>query len=204
MMDLFKNYPELKPIEQDINNAIDILITAIKHNGKILVCGNGGSASDSAHIVGELMKSFLKPRPIDINDKTALDKEFNGDAISSKLQKGIPCIDLSTQTSLLTAVANDVDSSLIFAQQVYAYSKNHPYDVVIGLSTSGNSCNVINAIKVARALQLKTISLTGQKESVLSKISTVCIKVPAIDTYRIQEYHLPIYHYICAKLEEMI
>ena len=124
--------------------------------------------------------------------------------MSNKLQVGIPCIDLTSQTALLTAFANDVDPDYIFAQQVVGYSKDNPHDVVLALSTSGNSKNVVNAVKVAKALGLKTISLTGKNDSLLSKLSTICIKAPEKEVFKVQEYHLPIYHYICIELEKRI
>ena len=167
------------------------------------MCGNGGSSSDSAHIVGELMKSFMAKRPLDEGLLNKINQEFDID-VASKLQTGIPCIDLTAQSALLTAFANDVDPDLIFAQQVVAYSSNNPNDVVIGLSTSGNSKNVVNAIKVAKSLGLKTISLTGKEDSLLSKESMVTIKAPEKETFKVQEYHLPIYHYICMELEKRI
>ena len=204
MKTLYEKYPELIPQKENIESAIDTLEACYKNGGKILVCGNGGSASDAAHIVGELMKGFMDKRPLDQESFTKISKEFDGDEIGLKLQRGIPCIDLGAQGSLITAFANDVDPDLIFAQQVVAYSSKSLFDVVIGLSTSGNSKNVVNAIKVAKSLGLKTISLTGEKESKLSKSSSICIKAPASETFAIQEYHLPIYHYICMELEKRI
>ena len=203
MKTFYERYVELLPQKEHIEEAIDILTDCYNNNGKILVCGNGGSSSDSAHIVGELMKSFTAKRPLNETLVNKLKKEFNEDDIN-KFQTGIPCIDLTSQSALLTAFANDVDPELIFAQEVLGYSSNSPYDVVIGISTSGNSKNVVNAIKVAKSLGLKTISLTGKEESKLSKLSTVCIKAPEKETYRVQEYHLPIYHYICMELEKRI
>ena len=203
MKTFYERYPELNDQKDNIEQAIDILENCYKNNGKILVCGNGGSSSDSAHITGELMKSFTSKRPL--NDELAkkINREFDKE-ITNKLQVGIPCIDLTSQTALLTAFANDVDPDYIFAQQVVGYSKNNPYDVVLALSTSGNSKNVVNAIKVAIALGLKTISLTGKNDSELSKLSSICIKAPEEETYKVQEYHLPIYHYICMELEKRI
>ena len=203
MKTFYDRYPELLSQKVNIENAINTLYTCYKNGGKILVCGNGGSSSDSAHIVGELMKSFISKRPLEDTLAKKINKEF-GDEVSNKLQKAIPCIDLTSQTALLTAFANDVDPEYIFAQQVLAYSYSCPNDVVIGLSTSGNSKNVVNAIKVAKSLGLKTIALTGEEDSLLSKESSICIKAPEKETYKIQEYHLPIYHYICSELEKRI
>lgn len=203
MKTFYERYPELLSQKDNIESAIDTLSACYKNGGKILVCGNGGSSSDSAHIVGELMKSFITKRPLADSLAKKINHEFNDD-IATKLQTGIPCIDLTAQSALVTAFANDVDPNFIFAQQVLAYSSHNPYDVVIGLSTSGNSKNVVNAIKVAKSLGLKTIALTGKEESLLSKVSTICIKAPEKETFKIQEYHLPIYHYICSELEKRI
>lgn len=204
MKTFYDHYPELLDQKKNIENAIEILVNCYKNGGKILVCGNGGSASDSAHIVGELMKGFMSKRSIDSTVAKKISNEFQDSNISNKLQTGIPCIDLTAQSSLLSAFANDVDPDLIYAQEVLGYSANSKNDVVIGLSTSGNSKNVVSAIKVAKALGLKTISLTGKNESKLSENSTICIKAPETETYKIQEYHLPIYHYICQELEKKI
>ena len=203
MKTFYERYPELEPERNNIEEAINVLEKCFKNNGKILVCGNGGSSSDAAHITGELMKNFREKRPL--NEKLAkqINKEFDED-VASKLQVGIPCIDLTSQTALVTAFSNDCDPDYIYAQQVVGYSKNNPDDVLIAISTSGNSINVVNAAKVAKALGLKIVSLTGKNDSDLSKLSTICIKAPEIETFKVQEYHLPIYHYICMELEKRI
>ena len=164
MKTLYERYPGLIDQKENIEKAIDALEECYKNNGKILVCGNGGSSSDSSHITAELMKNFVTRKPLkkDLFDK--INAEFDGD-ITNKLQLGIPCIDLSAQASLLTAFSNDVDPEFIFAQQVVCYSKNSPADVLLAISTSGNSKNVVNAVKVAKSLGLKTISLSGKNES---------------------------------------
>ena len=203
MKTLYERYPELESQKDSIEEAINILENCYKNNGKILVCGNGGSSSDASHITGELMKSFTAKRPLNEELAKKINHEFT-EEISSKLQVGIPCIDLTSQTALLTAFSNDVDPDYIFAQQVVGYSKNNPNDVLLSLSTSGNSKNVVNAVKVARALGLKTISLTGKNDSELSRLSVICIRAPEEETYKVQEYHLPIYHYICLELEKRI
>lgn len=188
---LYVRYPSLVGEKENIEQAIETLKACYKNGGKILVCGNGGSASDASHIVGELMKGFMLKR------ETSLE-------VDKKLQEGIPAIDLGSQQGLITAFANDVDPELIFAQQVLGYSKNCPNDVVIGLSTSGNSKNVVKAFETAKSLGLKTIALTGKKESCLSKIASITIKVPEEETYKVQELHLPVYHYICMELERIL
>ena len=203
MKTLFDRYPELEGQRENIESAINALEKCFKSGGKILVCGNGGSASDASHIVAELMKGFLSKRPLDKELSKKINREFAVEEVE-KLQLGIPCIDLGAQVALNTAFMNDVDPKLIFAQQVVGYSRNSPNDVVIGLSTSGNSKNVVNAIKVAKSLGLTTIALTGDSDNQLSKLSTICIKAPSKETYRAQEYHLPIYHYICMELEKKI
>ena len=203
MKTFYERYPILETQKENIEAAINVLEKCYKNNGKILVCGNGGSSSDSAHITGELMKSFMLKRPLDEELLNKINKEFENRE-ADKLQQGIPCIDLTAQSALLTAFANDVDPELIFAQQVVGYSSNCPNDVLLVLSTSGNSKNIVNAVKAAKAIGLKTIALTGENESELSKISTICIKAPATETYKVQEYHLPIYHYICMELEKRI
>ncbi len=200
----FERHSELLGIKREIECAINYLYNCYKKGGKILVCGNGGSSSDSAHIVGELMKGFMSKRPIDKEVKEKINKEFGNDEISKLLQTGIPCIDLTAQSALLTAFANDVSSELIFAQEVLGYSLYSKEDVLIGLSTSGNSKNVVNAMKVAKAIGIKTIGFTGGKDSKISEIADVTIKAPATETYLIQEYHLPIYHYICQEIEKRI
>lgn len=203
MKTFYERYPELEDQRNNIEEAINILESCFKNNGKILVCGNGGSSSDAAHITGELMKNFTARKPLNDEIVNKINKEFDEET-ANKLQVGIPCIDLTSQTALLTAFANDVDPDYIFAQQVVGYSKNNPHDVVLALSTSGNSKNVVNAVKVAKSLGLKTISLTGKNESELSRLSTICIKAPEEETYKVQEYHLPIYHYLCMELEKRI
>lgn len=204
MKTFYERYSELESQKDNIENAIDILENCFKNNGKILVCGNGGSASDASHIVGELMKSFIKRKPLDDELVQKLNEQFEDNSVALKLQRGIPCIDLGAQTALNTAFSNDVDPDLIYAQQVVGYSRNNPNDVLIGLSTSGNSKNIVNAIKVANALGMKTVALTGSKDSLLSKLATICIRAPEVETYKVQEYHLPIYHYICMELEKRI
>ena len=201
---LYGHYPELNSQRINIESAITALEKCYKNNGKILVCGNGGSASDSAHMVAELMKGFISKRPLDSELLEKVSTQFDKEKEAEKFQIGVACIDLTAQTSLNTAFANDVDSELVYAQQILGYSRNCPHDVVVGISTSGNSKNVVNALKAAKALGLESIALTGEKESELSKLASICIKAPSMETYRIQEYHLPIYQYICMELEKRL
>ena len=193
-MDLFERYPQLNICAKDIEKALALMVDTYKNGGKILVCGNGGSASDADHIVGELMKGFLKDRKI---TDERIPQELRG-----KLQGALPAISLSAHTSLMTATINDNDADMIFAQQVYGYAKEN--DLLIAISTSGNSKNVVNAVKVAKSLGVKAIALTGEAGGELKQLADVTICAPSTETYKIQEYHLPIYHYLCAKVEEEI
>ncbi len=192
---LLKRYKEIKSCETDILKSLECLITVFKNGGKLLVCGNGGSAADCEHIVGELMKGFVLPRKLNqvLVDKIG-DKE-----LTDVLQYGLPTISLVSHTALSTAFSNDQLPSAVFAQQVLGYGKAE--DALLCISTSGNSLNCVSAVKVAKALNMKVISLTGMKDSKLSELSDITIKVPAIRTHEIQEYHLPIYHALCLALE---
>lgn len=192
---LINRYPVLKDIEDSIIEAVNILIESYKNGGKLLICGNGGSASDSEHIVGELMKGFILKREI----SPELKSKINDDKLSNALQYGLPAIALVSHTSLSTAFSNDQLPEAVFAQQVLGYGKAN--DVLFVISTSGNSKNCVYAAQVAKALGLKTISLTGAKSSRLEELSDVTIKAPEVETFKIQEYHLPIYHAICLSLE---
>lgn len=194
---LYQQYPQLR--NRNIENAYQLLYETYLHGGKILICGNGGSASDSDHIVGELMKSFRIKRNLSQIDCQKFKDIHGGEVIASKLQKAIPAISLSSQTALITAIGNDSSYDMIYAQQVYGYG--HVGDCLIALSTSGNSANVITAVKTAQALKIKTVGITGQKIGQLQELCDICIQVPAESTSSIQEYTLPIYHALCAMLE---
>ena len=193
-MNLYERYPQLNICEKDIENALLLMVDTYQKGGKILVCGNGGSACDAEHIVGELMKSFRLPRKVN-------DEHISPD-LREKLQGALPIISLNSQTGLMTAIANDIDADMIFAQQIYGYAKE--CDLIIGISTSGNSENVINAIRLSNDLGLVSIVLTGKDGGKLKDLGTISICVPATETYKIQEYHLAIYHYICAEVEKEI
>ena len=199
---LVSRYPSLIVCKQDIISAYEYLKESYAKGRKLLVCGNGGSASDSEHIVGELMKGFKLKRKIkteQVDAMVAIDAEL-GLTLAHYLQGALPAITLTAHSSLTTAYMNDCEPLLVFAQQVNGYGKEG--DCFLGISTSGNSMNVIYAAITAKAKGLKVIALTGQKESKLSKLADVCIRVPEIDTYKIQELHLPVYHCICLMLEE--
>ena len=192
MVDLINRYPELDFCASDIEKALKLMIDTYKKGGKILVCGNGGSASDSEHIVGELMKGFMLKRPV--ND------ERIPEGLRKGLQGSLPAISFPSQSAILSAFINDVDPMMMYAQLVYGYAKSE--DLLISLSTSGNSKNVVNAAKVAKALGVRTLALTGKNESKLSEICDVTIRVPDTETYKVQELHLPVYHYLCAEVEK--
>lgn len=182
--------------------AYDLLEEAYSNGRKLLVCGNGGSASDSEHIVGELMKEFKLKRKV-YSDHAAVLKEIDselGQTLAEHLQGALPAISLTGHSSLQTAYMNDAVPELVFAQQVNGYGK--PGDVFLGISTSGNSKNVLYAAVNAKAKGLKIIGLTGAKENKLMKYADVCIRVPETETYKIQELHLPVYHCLCLMLED--
>lgn len=196
---LITRYPDLQCVKGDIEKAYLVLEETYKNKGKVLVCGNGGSAADCEHIVGELMKGFLLPRKLSEKEMEAFEK-YNGGVIANGLQKGLPAISLVSQSGLMTAFLNDCSPDLIFAQQVYSYMK--PCDTLVALSTSGNSKNVLNAAVTARAIGGKCIVFTGKNGGKVSDIADFTIKMPSDETYIVQEYTLPVYHCICAMLEE--
>lgn len=199
---LVRRYPILSACADDIANAYEVLETTYSNEGKLLVCGNGGSASDSEHIVGELMKEFKLKRKVyakQCEAMKAIDLEM-GTTLAENLQGALPAITLTAHSSLTTAYMNDSEPLLVFAQQVNGYGKQG--DVFLGISTSGNSKNVIYAAITAKARGLKVIGLTGAKESKLMELSDVCIRVPETETYKIQELHLPVYHCLCMMLED--
>ncbi len=199
---LIDRYPKLNVCRDDIIMAYELLETVYSNGRKLLVCGNGGSASDSEHIVGELMKEFKLKRKIYSEQAAAL-KEIDselGQVLADNLQGALPAISLTGHSSLQTAFMNDAVPELVFAQQVNGYGK--PGDVFLGISTSGNSKNVLYAAVNAKAKGLKVIGLTGSKKSKLMEYADVCIRVPETETYKIQELHLPVYHCLCLMLED--
>ncbi|SEM54125.1 D-sedoheptulose 7-phosphate isomerase [Prevotella sp. ne3005] len=199
---LIDRYSKLTVCREDIIKAYGLLEEAYSNGRKLLVCGNGGSASDSEHIVGELMKEFKLKRKV-YGDHAAVLKEIDpdlGQILAEHLQGALPAISLTGHSSLQTAYMNDAVPELVFAQQVNGYGK--PGDVFLGISTSGNSKNVLYAAVNAKAKGLKVIGLTGAKENKLMKYADVCIRVPETETYKIQELHLPVYHCLCLMLED--
>lgn len=201
LMILLGNYPELTDCKDSIVNAFDLMCECYKGGGLIMTCGNGGSAADASHIVGELMKAFKCKRPLSKEQCNRLISEYpqDGAMMAEKLQQAVPALALTDQVALNTAFLNDVSSDMIFAQQVFGYGKSG--DVLIGISTSGNSLDVVNACKVAKAFGMHPIALTGEQGGKLLGICDVTISVPVSETYRVQEYHLPVYHSLCAMLE---
>ena len=199
--DLLWRYPALEDMSDIITQASEMICTSYYDGGKVLVCGNGGSAADSEHIVGELMKGFVLRREVPQQDIDCL-RAVGGEDLAPCLQQGIPALSLTGHMALSTAVCNDNDPYMTFAQQVYVLGKKG--DVLIGLSTSGNSRNVINALKVAKAFGLSTIGLTGSKPSAMDEFCDALIKVPATETFKVQEFHLPVYHCICLMVEQEI
>lgn len=200
--ELVERYPALSVCRKDIEKARDTLIKSFEKGGKLLIAGNGGSCADSDHISGELLKSFVKKR---IPEKSLIDSikkidEETGAYLSDKLQGSLPVIALTNNTALMTASLNDVDGNVMFAQQVNGYGK--PEDVFLGISTSGNSKDIIYPTVVAKAKGLTTIALTGKTGGRLKDLADIVIIVPENETFKIQELHLPVYHALCLEVEE--
>lgn len=207
MMDrngIFERMPELECCRGAMEKALDILTGTAKKGGKILLCGNGGSAADCEHIAGELLKGFLLRRPVTEAELEKAEAMFPGDAQrwQKGIQRGIAAVSLPSQCAIVSAYCNDVEPDLIYAQLVHAYAR--PEDAVLGLSTSGNSKNVVQAMRMARLLGVPAIALTGSRPCKLDEVCDAVIKVPETETYRVQEYHLPVYHWLCAMLEERL
>lgn len=196
----FERHPDLVCIRSQILKAADLWISVLGNGGKILLCGNGGSCADCDHIAGELLKGFLLKRPLnkDFQEKLAAFGDF-GAEIGGKLQHGLPAISLCAHSAPISAFANDVDGELVYAQQVYAYGL--PGDLLIGISTSGNARNVTAAMLVAKAKGLHTMALAGRDGGKIGALADVAVIAPEQETYLIQEYHLAIYHLLCAMVE---
>ncbi len=201
---LLERYPQLEGMEGDLEAAAALLLETAKTKKIILVAGNGGSAADSEHIVGELMKSFVLPRPLDEALRRRLIEvdPVLGIHIATHLQQGIGAICLSSHTALGSAFANDVDSALSYAQQVVGYGSEGA--LFWGISTSGNAKNIVQAAVTAKAMGMKVLGMTGHDGGVLKKYCDVCLTVPEKETFRVQELHLPIYHALCIALEEAL
>ena len=200
--ELLKRYPCLESAREDILKAEEALITSFKRGNKLLLCGNGGSCADCEHIVGELMKGFLSKRPLTESQREEMKAncpEMDENYLSL-LQRAVPAISLPSFTALNTAFCNDVEPELIFAQSLMGLGKKG--DMLMAISTSGNSKNVVAAALTAKALGLKTIGLTGKSGGKLKSICDICICVPETETFKVQELHLPVYHYLCARAEK--
>ena len=191
--ELISRYPVLAPVKADIRTAYETMKECYERGGKLLIAGNGGSCADSEHIVGELMKGFVKKRLVSAEIEAAL-------KLSEKLQQGLPAIALTGHAGLTTAFMNDVDGSMTYAEQVLGYGKER--DVFLGISTSGNSKNVLYAAVTAKAKGLKVIGLLGRDGGRIRGYSDTAIVVPEQETFKIQELHLPVYHALCLMLEE--
>lgn len=195
--ELFERYPQLGGCRDEIAKALDLLLTCYRNGGQVLVCGNGGSAADAEHIVGELLKKFKRHRDIEASVAAKLPPE-----LAAKLEGALPAVSLVSMCGILTAFANDVAWETAFAQQVYGLGRAG--DVLIALSTSGNSANCVNAALVARAKGLKVIALTGAGGGRLGAVADAAVAVPETETYKVQELHLPVYHALCASVEEAL
>ena len=192
----FKNeHPVLADCSGILWDIYEVLKACFAGGGKLLLCGNGGSAADCEHIAGELMKGFLLKRPVpaEFANNPALDGE------GKLLQGALPAISLTNHIALSTAVANDVDAEMVYAQQVYGLGRKG--DVLLAISTSGNARNILRALRVARAAGIKTVGLTGKSGGDMRELCDLCLCVPTEETYRVQEFHLPVYHALCAMLE---
>lgn len=199
---LMERYPVLEPVKQEIIDAYLVMEECYEHDGKMLIAGNGGSAADSEHIAGELMKRFKTPRPVspEMAERLKSIDPIRGENLAKNLERGLMAIPLVAHEALSTAYINDVDGLGVFAQQLFGFGR--PGDVFLGISTSGNSKNVMSATVVARALGIKVIGLTGAKGGELASVADVAVKVPETETYMIQELHLPVYHCWCLMLED--
>jgi D-sedoheptulose 7-phosphate isomerase len=199
--ELVSRYPALSVCEKDIRRAYAVLEDSYAHGGKLLIAGNGGSCADSDHICGELLKSFIlkrEPEKKFLDSLSAIDAD-TGAYLSDKLQGALPAISLCNQSALMTASLNDVDGNVMFAQQVMGYGVKG--DVFLGISTSGNSKDIVYAMVVAKAKGLKTIALSGKTGGKIAKLADAAIVVPENETFKIQELHLPVYHALCLQLE---
>ena len=195
--------PVLTPLHPEIARIVAAICACHQAGGKLLVCGNGGSAADSEHIVGELVKGFLLPRRVLPQDAALLQAAaMHGSELAEKLQRGVAALSLTGHPALATAIDNDTGRQLVFAQQVYVYGR--PGDLLLALSTSGQAGNVLRALAVARAFGLTTVGLTGSRPSPLDALCDFLLKVPAHQTHKVQELHLPVYHTVCLMVEQAL
>ena len=199
----FERYPALESCRPAMESAAEILCGSFRAGGQLLICGNGGSCADSGHVAGELLKGFRLKRPIPQQDRDELVRRFGADGaqLADALQGALPAISLPDQTAVLTAFANDVLPEAGFAQLTYAFGR--PGDVLLGISTSGNSANVADAARAAVLRGMKVIALVGARPCILDELADVAIHVPETDTAHVQELHLPVYHALCAWCEQV-
>lgn len=201
MAELFDRYPQLLQCKDDFVKSFECIKSSYIAGGKLLTAGNGGSAADSEHIVGELMKSFLFNRKINTDTEKRLTEQFGEDGakLAGKLEGTLPAIPLTSMPALTSAFANDVDAAVSFAQMLYGYGKAG--DVFLGISTSGNSKNIVYALMTAKAMGIHTVALTGGTGGRCRELADIVICVPESETFKIQELHLPVYHALCSMLE---
>lgn len=201
IQNLLDRYSQLQECKTEIIKSVDSLINCFCRDHRLLVCGNGGSAADCEHIVGELMKAFLLERHLESEKQQQIRGKFpeNADLLIHNLQRAVPAISLCSQTALMTAFGNDVSSQMLFAQQVLSYGRDG--DILLAISTSGNSPNILYAAQIAHIQGVTVIGLTGSTGGKLKRYCDICITVPAELTYQIQELHLPVYHCLCACVE---
>ena len=197
---LFDRFPELREGSENFHYIYSILKNAFVKSKTLFICGNGGSAADGEHITGELLKSFILKRKPSAETVADFERELGDENILDKLQPGLRAISLNNHQALSSAYINDVDPLMVFAQQLFVLGGKG--DVLLGISTSGNAKNIYNAFKVARAKGITTILLTGQNHGLCEKYADAILRAPSMTTYRIQEYHLPMYHTLCMMLEE--
>lgn len=193
-MEYFPDDLSLEAVYPEWEKAVEAAVVCYQNGGKILTCGNGGSASDSEHIVGELMKGFLKKRPVDNELAQKL-----GPKLAGSLQMGLPAVSLVSQSAIMTAVMNDLGADAVYAQQVMSLGKTG--DILIGISTSGNAENVCQAFQTAKAKDMVCIALTGRSDSRMSGLADITLRAPAQSTPKVQEYHIRLYHAFCAAVE---
>lgn len=198
---LVRRYPALKMLETDVTASVELLTKTYQRGNRLFICGNGGSAADSVHIVGELMKSFARERPLPDALQNQLTERFPEEApyYLTHLQGAVPCASLVSEISLLSAYSNDCEAELVYAQQLVG--QGSAGDALLAISTSGNSKNVLHAARVAQAMGIHVLALTGQDGGKLRSLAEILMNVPATLPYQVQEYHLPIYHAICLALE---
>lgn len=200
--ELLKEYPKLEVCIDSIDSAVSVILKSVANNGTIFTCGNGGSSADALHIVGELMKSFKIPRPIDEGKLKGIKDPVRRKEFTKWLESGIRAQSLVSEIGLITAFANDRNPEMVYAQQIINLANRG--DVLIALSTSGNSRNIINAAELAIALDLNVISITGSSGGRLKDFSTVSIMIPETETDKIQNLTVPTYHEICRLVEESL